>query len=588
MFSSVLLIKKLFGAVLIVLTVVSAAFISAPETQAKVIVEKNGSIGIIKGIVRDNSGSPIADAFVSIFRAGTSDLLKQVRSAEDGSFLAKIIPGTYTVLAVAEGFNPITISKVEVNRSAELNYKFKLERSGSGNTLPEKRADRNSSKNLIRAAQMNRSIYQNSESDKPIIKTEIDKSSAEEIAEISDSDDEDTVKRAGQTVVESYFASSDGGNYTGLNFARLQPLGKNVEIIFAGQTGTTAASPQRFETTLKLRPQENHQIRVNATVAKLGKVKTENNRKSLGQFSVQATDEWNVREGVIFVYGFDYSKFVGAGNQFSINPRFGLQYDVNSKTRFRAAYTTQTEEKTWQQAIELEDTQVVFREPVAVQDFVVENDKPKMNKSNRLEFGVERVLDNKSTIEANAFLDTTVSRGVGLINIPIDSLGGDNVFNTFVGNQQGKAQGVRVVYTRRLNGTFSTSAGYAVGNGQKISDKGFSNPADFFENDFFQTIVGQFNADLKTGTQVKTVFRLSPQATVFAIDPFQGRLAIYDPSLSVLVTQSLPNLGLPLRAEAILDARNLFDFQTNVNSEEGTLQLNSQRRTLRGGILVRF
>ncbi len=93
---------------------------------------------------------------------------------------------------------------------------------------------------------------------------------------------------------------------------------------------------------------------------------------------------------------------------------------------------------------------------------------------------------------------------------------------------------------------------------------------------------------MKTGTQVKTIFRLSPQATVFAIDPFQGRLAIYDPSLSVLVTQSLPNLGLPIRAEAIVDARNLFDFQTNVSNEEGTLQLNSQRRTFRGGILVRF
>ena len=93
---------------------------------------------------------------------------------------------------------------------------------------------------------------------------------------------------------------------------------------------------------------------------------------------------------------------------------------------------------------------------------------------------------------------------------------------------------------------------------------------------------------MKTGTQVKTIFRLSPQATVFAIDPFQGRLAIYDPGLSVLVTQSLPNWGLPIRAEAIVDARNLFDFQTNINSEEGSLKLNSQGRTLRGGILVRF
>ncbi|CAN5254000.1 hypothetical protein BH20ACI1_BH20ACI1_27000 [soil metagenome] len=581
MFSSVLPIKKIIGIVLIALAAFTAAFISASEAQAKVVVEKNGGLGIIKGIVRDKSGNPIADAYVSIFRNGTSNLLKQVRSAADGSFLAKIIPGTYTVLAVAEGFNPVTISEVEVDRSAEITYKFKLERSGGGNTLPEKRLDRNSSKWRIRSAQANRSIYQNKEGDAPI-----DENAVAESDEISDGE-EDTAKRSGQTVVESYFASSDNGNYTGLNFARLQPLSKNAEVVFAGQTGTNSAAPQSFQVNLKFRPNENHQIRLNGTAAKFGKVNAANSEKTLGQVSVQVLDEWKVREGVIFVYGLDYSRFVGAGDDFSISPRFGLQYDINSKTRLRAAYTTQTEEKTWQQAIELEDTQVFFREPIAVQDFVVENTKPQMNKTRRLEFGVERVLDNKSTIEANAFLDTTIGRGVGLTNISFDTLG-DNNFSDFVGNQQGKTQGIRVVYTRRLNGNFSTSAGYAFGNGQKLSEKVITNPADVFENDFFQTIIGQFTTDLKTGTQVKTIFRLSPQATVFAIDPFQGRLAIYDPSLSVIVTQSLPNWGLPLRAEAIVDARNLFDFQTNVSNEEGTLQLNSQRRILRGGILVRF
>ena len=75
------------------------------------------------------------------------------------------MPGTYTVLAVAQGFNPVTLFGVEVGRAAQLNYGFKLERAGSGNTLPEKRLDRNSSKWRIRAAQTQRSIYQNTEGD---------------------------------------------------------------------------------------------------------------------------------------------------------------------------------------------------------------------------------------------------------------------------------------------------------------------------------------------------------------------------------------------------------------------------------------
>jgi hypothetical protein len=235
--------------------------------------------------------------------------------------------------------------------------------------------------------------------------------------------------------------------------------------------------------------------------------------------------------------------------------------------------------------VELEDSQVIFREPVAIEDYVVEAGKPVLNRSNRLEFGIERVLDNRSSIEANVFFDTTLGRGVGLTATPF-AAGHD--FSEFVGDQQGSARGFRIVYSRRLNGRFSTAAGYSFGNGQKLSDEAVSNPADLFSNDVFQTFFAQFEADLGTGTNVKTVYRLSPQATVFAIDPFQGRLAIYDPSLSVLVTQSLPNLGLPFRAEAVVDARNLFDFQTGVSGDEGALRLNSHRRALRGSIQVRF
>ncbi len=591
MVSSVLLIKNFTKLTLIALTAFFAVSVSASETQGRVIVvEKNANLGIIKGVVRDDAGNTIADATVAIFRLGTSKLLKQVRSASDGSFLAKILPGTYTVLAVAQGFNPITLSTVEVGHSAELVYGFKLERSGGGNTLPEKRVDRNNPKWTIRAAQSRRSIYQNTEGAAPIDESETDETAAVQpdlIEESVESADEETPKRRSQSVVETYFASSDDGSFIGLNFATLQPISENSEIIFAGQSGTSESAPQRFETTFKFRPKENHQIHLTGSVAKLGKVETGDAEQSLGQVSFQALDEWKTQSGVILVFGFDYSKFVGAGNDFSISPRFGLQFDVDSKTRFRTAYTTATEERNWATVAELEGTSVLFREPVSMQEFVVENDKPQMQKNSRLEFGIERVLDNKSSIEANIFFDAVNGRGVGLASLPFNSLNGEN-FADFVVNQQGNAQGIRIVYSRRLTSRFSTSAGYAFGNGQKFSSEAVSNPANIFENDFFQTFYGQFDADLKTGTQVKAIFRLSPQATVFAIDPFAGRMAIYDPSLSVMVTQSLPNLGLPIRAQAMIDARNLFDYQTGVNGEEGSLRLNSQRRILRGGILVRF
>ncbi|MCU1290808.1 MAG: CnaB protein [Acidobacteria bacterium] len=577
--------KAFLKPVLVALTVFSTVFSTAFEARAKVVVESKGNLGVIKGIIRDETGSPISNAYVSIFRVGTDTLLKQVRSAKDGSFLAKILPGTYTILAVAQGFNAVTLNEVAVNRAAELNYGFKLERSGGGNTLPEKKLDRNSSKLRIRLANSRRSIYQNQEGTAPVDEDKIAGKAVEETTAIAERD-QDEAKRSGQTVVETYFADSVEGAFSGVNFATFLPVSENAEVIIAGQTGTKNA-PNRVETSLKFRPDDKHQVRLKTSYGNLGRIKLENNDKSLGQFSVQALDEWNVRDDLILVFGFDYSRFTGAGDDFSISPRLGLQFDVNEKTRLSSAFTGNTEEKSWARAIELEGASVAFSEPVAIEDFVVKNDKPQMNKSRRLEFGVERVLDNNSSVEANIFLDTTLGRGVGLESLPFDVLGIEN-FSDFVSNQQGKTRGLRLVYSRRLGSRFKTSAGFALGNGQKLSENGISKPSEVFENDLFQTFFGQFDADLKTGTNVKTIFRLSPQATVFAIDPFQGRLAIYDPGLSVLVTQSLPTLGLPIRAEAIVDARNILDFQTGVSSEEGSLRLSSQRRTLRGGISVRF
>jgi hypothetical protein len=559
------------------------SFPLASQTQANIVIEKHSNYGVIKGVVRDQQGNPIKDAIVAVFHLGTSKVLKQVRSSSNGSFWARIIPGRYTILAVAEGFNAETVQEVSVNRATELNYGFKLERAGSGNTLPEKSVDKPSTKIKVRRAYQSRSIYQNKEGKTPIDENASAENEAVEETITAVEDVEDEKKRRSQSVFETYFAGSDEGSFTGFNFATIQPLGQNTEIVIAGQTGSKSFAPNRIETTIKHRPNSKHQIRLTASAAKLGKV----NRQELGQISFQALDEWNLKNGVILVLGFDASKFVGAGNDFSISPRLGAQFEIDAKTRVKTAFTTQTEERTWSQAVELENSQVLFREQFAPQVIAVKEDKPLMNKSRRLEFGVERILDNSSSVEATAFLDTVTGRGVGLVNLPFNALDAENL-TPFTVEQHGKTQGGRVVYARRFNGIFSTQAGYAFGAGQKISSDAIDNPANIFENGFFQTFVGQVNADLGTGTRVQTIFRLSPQATVFAIDPFQGRLAIYDPGLSILVTHPLPNLGLPFRATAIIDARNLLDFQTGVSGEEGSLRLNSQQRILRGGISVRF
>lgn len=575
------------------LTTMFAFFILANETKAEIVVEKSGGLAVIKGVVRDRKGNPISNATVAVFRNGTSKLLKQVTATSKGRFFAKINPGTYTILAVAQGFNPVTLKEVKVNRSAELVYGFKLERSGLGNTLPEKRVDRTSSKWRIRANNAQRSIYQNQEgknpigteqsSDKVIARVDEDTESRIGIAQ----DEEKSRSLKGQSVIETFVAVNRDGSYTGVNFATVRPINEKTQIIFAGQFGSNKSAQKRFETIVNFQPNNSHKLRLKGSIADLGEVKIKDKRESLGQTSLQLLDQWKVRDGIVLVIGVDYSKFLGAGNDFSISPRLGFQIDVDSQTRLRTAYTTQTETPNWQRVIELEDAQVLFREPVLIQDIAIENEKPVMAKNRRLEFGIERILDRRSSVEANVFFDAVTGHGVGLANLPFNTLG-RNQFDDLQATQHGKAQGLRVVYNRRLNSLFNATAGYSFGNGQKLSKDGISKPADVFENGFFQTFYGQLDADISSGTNIRTIFRLSPKATVFAIDPFQGRLAIYDPGLSVIVTQDLPSWGLPIDAEAVLDARNLFDFQNDIRSENGVLKLVSSRSIFRGGILVRF
>ena len=244
------------------------------------------------------------------------------------------------------------------------------------------------------------------------------------------------------------------GNYAGLNFATFVPINNDTTVIFAGQTAKGRNAPLRLETCLKFRPSTMHQIRLTTSAGKLGTFMSGGVDRTLGQFSLQATDEWQFRDGVILVFGFDYSRFVGGGDDASISPRLGLQFDVDSKTRVRAAFTNQTEEKSWANAIDVEGERIAFTEPVAIEDLVIVSEKPQMNKSRRLEFGVERILSSNSSIDANAFFDTTFGRGVGLNSLSFDDLG--EGFSERVANQQGSAtRRTSCLYTANRRDYFS-------------------------------------------------------------------------------------------------------------------------------------
>jgi hypothetical protein len=579
--------RRAFGFSLSLIALVS---LLSSDTLA---ASSNKSLATITGSVRDNRGNPLAGALVSLIRDGVKTV-KEARTDKQGNFIAKISPGRYGIKAIAIGFSEVAFNEVDVKASQELVYRFNLEPVGHGNTLPERRRDRDEVKWALRSAQPKRSIFQNQEGEDSTVAAVTAATETAQMETAPDAPIEAPSDSRPKThgVLESYFANSGfGSSYVGVNFAVATPVSDQVELIFSGQTGT-ADAPERVEATTLFRIGERHRVGVTAAGVRFGTpvwTNRLNDQANLnGQVSLRAVDEWIVRDGIVIVLGLDYSRFLGAGGAHAFTPRFGVQYDANARTRVKAAFASGGDEDGIQSVAAFEDEQVVFRRE-AVRPVAFIDGQAVLERSHRLEFGVERILDNTSSVEGTAFFDTTSGRGVGLLSGPGSAFSGRSG-ETFLGvaNQQGSSRGVRVVYTKRLNRVWTASAGYAFGRGQRLSAGSFSNPDELFENGLFQTAALQLGAGFHTGTQVRTVLRFSPEATVFAIDPFAGRLGVYDPSLSIQVTQELPSFGLPVRAEAILDARNLLDAQTSSDNGEILTFVGTSRRTVRGGISVRF
>ena len=559
------------------------------------------SLGTITGTVTDNKGNPLAGALVSLLREGAKQVAKEARTDEKGNFIAKVAPGRYGIRAIATGFSEVVFASVEVRASQELVYRFNLEPVGYGRTLPERRRDREDVKWTLRSAHPKRSIFQVDEGEDATVQAVADaEARAADASQMETAPTGPTEPTASESrirphgVFETYFASNSfAPSYAGVNFAVATPVSEHIELIFSGQTGLGDA-PQRIEGTTRIRIGNRHRVGVTASGLRFETpvwTSSVNDQDSLGgQVSLRAVDEWIVRDGIVIVLGLDYSRFIGAGGAQAFTPRFGVQYDVNARTRVKAAFASGGEEDGIQSVATFEDEQVVFRNHAsAFRPIAFVDGQAVLERSHRLEFGIERVLDNSSNVEATAFLDTTTGRGVGLMSFPSTAFSG-NSGDAFlhVANQQGSSRGMRVVYTRRLNRVWTASAGYSFGRGQQLSASGFSTPADLFESALFQTGALQLAAGFDSGTHVRTVFRFSPEATVFAIDPFAGRLGVYDPSLSIQVTQELPSFGLPVRAEAVLDARNLLDAQVSAENGDALIFVGNSRRSVRGGIAVRF
>jgi len=533
-------------------------------------------LGTISGTVRDGKGKPLIGAVISVMSivAGepVAKLMKEAVTDDKGKFVASgIEPGHYNIEIAAKGFPKSLFKQIDVRPNDELIYHFTLRRTG---TLVDQRADKDDYKYVLRSSR------------RPILRNNDSSETVEADMTVALTKEQTPVHGLVQFAAQNSSGKSLSSNYLGANFAITHSFSRNVNAVFFGQSGIGQSSPQRFEGIATIQAGQHHTIRVGAGYGRVmvGSAAASSLLQQLKQYSIRATDSWQLAGPIILVFGFDYSRFGGPSSADSLQPRLGVQYSIDNRTRLYAALLPGSS-RSIQESVSLEENEIVFTQP---ETYIAAGEQVLPNRSRRIEFGLDRILSEDSNIQAAFFFDTASNRGVGILAVPINSAVADEL--QFAAAQNGQARGGRIVYSRHFNHILSGAFGYAFGQGQYLSPEGIVNPAALFKNGNYQVAVAKINADfLRTGTHVSTVFRLAPDSVVFAIDPFQGQLATYDPNISIIVTQAIPTFGfLPGRLEAMVDVRNLLDKQTGTDGDMSRLIISQSQRTIRGGISFRF
>jgi hypothetical protein len=591
------------------------------SSAVSMVAEAAPTVAIVAGTVKDERGAPLVGALVALieFKPRGREL-KSVKTDVQGKFSAGIAPGIYRLRATAEGFIA-GLTRVNIDRPVRINHDFALKRD---DTLVQRRGDSEDYRWVARSVPRHVLNLQEVQ---------------EDIVDLSnDRRDDSTGIRSSFHGAAQFIAagssSRDGypdANFFGTNFAIAGSLGGNFEMALIGQRGAGLLAPQRLAAIATMRPSDRTQVTATisygqvAMVSKLGRglngtedmlfdrsnglslqnetplngvhAPTTTKPKSLDQLSVSATATWQVSQPLLVIYGFDYSRFLGSAvrQHDSILPRFAVQYSPTSRLRVNAALTPGSDHQ--RQSLEnfnSENLDASFESSTAEIAFA---DGPILDRSQRFETGIERLFgEGQSSVEASAFYDMISGHGVGVLALPLEA--SPEMQQTFqnvahrVAAMNGASRGVRLMYHRRFNDYVTASAGYSFGRGERLNNAelGTISPAQLFRGGFFQVAAAKLDVDFshRTGTRISTVIRLSPSAVVFAIDPLAGQMSVYDPNINIYVTQELPNFGLPVRWQAIVDARNLLD--QDIGIDDGTVQVvtTRSRRTVRGGLAFRW
>ncbi len=560
--------------------------------------------GHISGNIKSNSGAPLGDAIIKIFKTSSQgESFLVARSDRYGFFRkADLAPGVYYLQVSHQGYDPVTTAKVDINpgRTTALNIVLQSFIDYLSNNDDPRNWD---FKTIMRSVSDRRLIFRKISSPSPFGKetkeAQFDRSGAITLA-----------SGASLNCQPYLIRSQTGQSGVTSNFAFSEPINQHSRMIFSGQMDFGYNSFWRLRNTYNYRPNSNHDYRVSvsygqqdldypiansapAPVFLMDANHPESGMQTLGvelEGTAKFLDVLSVR------YGLDYSRLHYAGDRSFTHPSLQIIITPLKGWRIKASYSSQRASDT-NSVILPNGEQLNLSEPTIVT--VVDN-RVSMSQVKHAEFSAERTIASDTSVEVAVYNDKT--RGPGLpIRMTTSTPSGIRSKLIELNENNSGQQGTRITVHRKFLDFLSGSLAYVYGEATNISSvESFASDkidADLIKSlarqQYHHSVTGKINAKLRsTKTNLLAMVRWYPGNPVTPIDWFSDQMDIGTKSVNFEIRQVIPIpefVGNSGRWQILIDLRNIFNHGKEVMPmSDGELVLNRNPRALRFGLNLSF
>ena len=124
--TSIKIAQRTWLFLLLLMALVGARFVHGQTT-----------FGTITGVAKDQTGSVIPNAAVTLTNEKTGFTYKSITSSSGVYIVPNLLPGSYTLHVKAQGFEPSVTSGINLNANQTANVDAPLKVGGTGNTYVE-------------------------------------------------------------------------------------------------------------------------------------------------------------------------------------------------------------------------------------------------------------------------------------------------------------------------------------------------------------------------------------------------------------------------------------------------------------------